>query len=158
MRCPYCRFSDSRVLDSREQDDGHTIRRRRVCRQCEKRFTTTEQATLVVIKRSGVREAFSRQKVINGVRRACQGRPVADDALALLAEQVEEAIRATGRVEVPTHDIGLAILSPLRKLDEVAFLRFASVYKSFTCIDDFERAIVELRNDYPNGEQTSTSS
>ena len=145
MRCPYCRYADSRVVDSREADDGALIRRRRACPECGRRFTTVEEATLAVIKRSGVTEPFSRQKVINGVRRACQGRPVDEDALAQLAQAVEEAIRATGVAEVPSDEVGLAILGPLRQLDEVAYLRFASVYQAFSSIDDFEKAISELR-------------
>ena len=98
-----------------------------------------------MIKRSGVTEPFSRQKVIVGVRRACQGRPVDEDALALLAQTVEESIRATGAAEVASDEVGLAILGPLRELDEVAYLRFASVYQAFTSIDDFDKAITELR-------------
>ena len=145
MRCPYCRHADSRVVDSREQDEGQVIRRRRSCPECGKRFTTVEEATLAVIKRSGVTEPFSRQKVVNGVRRACQGRPVDEDALAQLAQRVEDSIRATGSAEVPAPEVGLAILGPLRELDEVAYLRFASVYQSFSSIDDFEKAIGELR-------------
>jgi len=90
VRCPYCRHGDSRVLDSRETDEGSAIRRRRACLECGRRFTTMEEAVLVVIKRSGVREAFSRAKVEAGVRKACQGRPVDDDALAALAQAVEE--------------------------------------------------------------------
>ena len=146
MRCPYCRHGDSRVVDSREADDGQLIRRRRHCPQCGKRFTTVEEAVLAVVKRSGVTEPFSRQKVINGVRRACQGRPVDEDALAQLAQTVEEAIRATGAAEVQSDEVGLAILGPLRQLDEVAYLRFASVYQAFSSIDDFEKAISELRD------------
>lgn len=145
MRCPYCRHADSRVVDSREVDEGQVIRRRRSCLACGRRFTTVEEATLAVIKRSGVTEPFSRAKVITGVRRACQGRPVDEDALALLAQQVEEAVRATGCAEVPSHDVGLAILGPLRQLDEVAYLRFASVYRSFESIEDFEAEIQALR-------------
>ncbi|HEX8092472.1 transcriptional regulator NrdR [Jatrophihabitans sp.] len=148
MRCPYCRYPDSRVVDSREQDEGQVIRRRRSCPECGKRFTTVEEATLAVIKRSGVTEPFSRQKVISGVRRACQGRPVDEDALAQLAQTVEEAIRATGTAEVPAPEVGLAILGPLRALDEVAYLRFASVYQSFSSIEDFEKAISELRTEH----------
>ena len=121
------------------------IRRRRSCQECGRRFTTVEEATLAVIKRSGVTEPFSRAKVINGVRRACQGRPVDEDALALLAQQVEDAVRASGTAEIPADEVGLAILGPLRELDEVAFLRFASVYQSFSSIEDFEQAIAGLR-------------
>jgi transcriptional repressor NrdR len=156
MRCPYCRHPDSRVVDSREQDEGQVIRRRRSCQACSKRFTTVEEATLAVIKRSGVTEPFSRQKVINGVRRACQGRPVDEDALAQLAQTVEDSIRATGSAEVPAPEVGLAILGPLRELDEVAYLRFASVYQSFSSIEDFEKAIGDLRAEHRRQQQPAS--
>ena len=145
MHCPFCRHPDSRVIDSRTSDDGLSIRRRRQCPECGRRFSTTETASLVVIKRSGVVEPFSREKVISGVRRACQGRQVDDDALNLLAQQVEDTVRATGSPEVPSNEVGLAILGPLRELDEVAYLRFASVYRSFSSAEDFEREIEALR-------------
>ena len=145
MNCPYCRHSDSRVVDSRAAEDGTAIRRRRQCPECGKRFTTAETVTLTVVKRSGVTEAFSRSKVVSGVRKACQGRPVSDDDLALLAQDVEEAVRATGSAEIASHDVGMAILGPLRSLDEIAYLRFASVYRAFTEIEDFESEIALLR-------------
>jgi transcriptional repressor NrdR len=145
VRCPYCRFADSRVVDSREADDGQLIRRRRSCPECGKRFTTVEEAVLAVVKRSGVTEPFSRTKIMSGVRKACQGRPVDEDSIALLAQKVEETVRAKGAAELPSHDVGLAILGPLRELDQVAYLRFASVYKSFDSLDEFEREITELR-------------
>jgi len=100
---------------------------------------------LAVVKRSGVTEPFSRDKVVNGVRRACQGRPVDEDAFQLLAQRVEESIRSTGSAEIPSHEVGLAILGPLRELDEVAYLRFASVYRSFSSVEDFEKEISDLR-------------
>ena len=143
MRCPYCRHADSRVVDSREADDGQLIRRRRSCPECGKRFTTVEEAVLAVVKRSGVTEPFSRTKIMSGVRKACQGRPVDEDAIALLAQRVEETVRAKGAAEMPSHDVGLAILGPLRELDQVAYLRFASVYQSFDSLDDFEREIAD---------------
>ena len=149
MRCPFCRHSDCRVIDSREVDDGQATRRRRSCAECGRRFTTVEEAVLAVVKRSGVTEPFSRDKVITGVRRACQGRPVGDDQLALLAQRVEEAIRATGCAEVPSNEVGLAILGPLRELDEVAYLRFASVYRAFESVEDFETEIAMLRAERP---------
>ncbi|MFI6759606.1 transcriptional regulator NrdR [Micromonospora sp. NPDC050417] len=145
MRCPYCRHADSRVVDSREADDGQLIRRRRSCPECGKRFTTVEEAVLAVVKRSGVTEPFSRTKIIGGVRKACQGRPVVEDSIALLAQRVEETIRAKGAAEIPSNEVGLAILGPLRELDEVAYLRFASVYRSFDSLGDFEREIEALR-------------
>jgi transcriptional repressor NrdR len=145
VRCPFCHNPDSRVIDSREADEGATTRRRRSCPACGRRFTTVEEAVLAVVKRSGVSEPFNRTKVIAGVRRACQGRPVDEDQLQKLAQQVEDAIRATGAAEVPSNEVGLAILRPLRELDEVAYLRFASVYRAFTSLEDFEKEITELR-------------
>ncbi len=144
MRCPYCRHADSRVVDSREADDGQLIRRRRSCPECGRRFTTVEEAVLAVVKRSGVTEPFSRTKVISGVRKACQGRPVDEDALAQLAQRVEETDPGHGaRPRCPATRSGLAILGPLRDLDEVAYLRFASVYRSFASLDDFEKEIAD---------------
>jgi transcriptional repressor NrdR len=145
MHCPFCRHDDSRVVDSRTSDDGTAVRRRRQCPACDRRFTTVEAMTLAVVKRSGVTEPFSRDKVLAGVGKACQGRPVGQHALAVLAQQVEEAVRALGVPEVPSHEVGLAILGPLRQLDEVAYLRFASVYQSFDSLADFEAAIAVLR-------------
>lgn len=145
MHCPFCRHTDSKVIDSRTTEDGTAIRRRRACPECGRRFTTIENATLLVVKRSGVTEPFSRNKVVTGVRKACQGRPVTEDQLAQLAQRVEESIRALGVAELPAHEVGLAILGPLRELDVVAYLRFASVYQAFESLDDFDRAIAELR-------------
>ncbi len=145
MRCPFCRNPDSRVVDSREADEGQAIRRRRSCGGCGRRFTTVEEAVLAVVKRSGVTEPFSRDKVVRGVARACQGRPVDPDGLALLAQRVEETVRASGAAEVPSQEVGMAILGPLRELDEVAYLRFASVYRNFSSVSDFEREILDLR-------------
>ena len=145
MRCPYCRSADSRVVDSREANNGEAIRRRRSCSHCSRRFTTLEETSLAVVKRCGVTEPFSRSKVVSGVRKACQGRPVDEDALALLAQQVEDVLRSAGAAEVPAHEVGLAILAPLRRLDEVAYLRFASVYRSFDSLADFETEIATLR-------------
>ena len=145
MFCPFCRHSDSRVIDSRVADDGTAIRRRRACPACGRRFTTVETAALAVVKRSGATEPFSRAKVAAGVRKACQGRPVDEDALALLAQRVEDELRAAGVSEVSSGDVGLAVLEPLRELDEVAFLRFASVYRGFESLDDFEAELELLR-------------
>ncbi|GAA3774935.1 transcriptional regulator NrdR [Microbacterium kribbense] len=148
MHCPFCRHPDSRVIDSRTSEDGLSIRRRRQCPECGGRFSTIETASLSVLKRSGVAEPFSREKVAAGVRKACQGRPVTDDDLALLAQQVEEVLRGTGAAQIDAGDIGLAILGPLRALDEVAYLRFASVYQGFDSLEDFETAIAALRADH----------
>ncbi len=145
MHCPFCRHNDSRVIDSRTTDDGTAIRRRRQCPECNRRFTTVESASLSILKRSGVTEPFSRHKVLIGVRKACQGRPVTEDDLAVLAQRVEETIRSQGSAEVEAHEVGLAVLEPLRELDEVAYLRFASVYQAFDSLEDFEAAITLLR-------------
>lgn len=146
MYCPYCRHTDSRVLDSRVAEDGAAIRRRRQCPSCERRFTTLEQMQLVVVKRSGVVEPFSREKVVTGVRKACKGRPVSEADLARLGQQVEESLRAAGQAEIPADDVGLAILGPLSTLDAVAYLRFASVYKQYSSVEDFETEIDNLRS------------
>jgi len=145
MYCPFCRHPDSRVVDSRTSDDGLSIRRRRQCPECQRRFSTLETASLSIIKRSGVSEPFSREKIASGVKKACEGRPVTDQDLAQLAQRVEETIRQTGVSQVDANEIGLAILEPLRELDEVAYLRFASVYQAFESLDDFELAIDSLR-------------
>lgn len=145
MHCPFCKHDDSRVVDSRSSEDGTSIRRRRQCPECGRRFTTVESAQLLVVKRSGATEPFSRDKVVGGVRKACQGRPVSEGQLAVLAQRVEDALRAAGSAEIPAHEVGLAILGPLRELDEVAYLRFASVYRAFESLEDFEAEILMLR-------------
>ncbi|HEX3707585.1 MAG TPA: transcriptional regulator NrdR [Mycobacteriales bacterium] len=145
MHCPFCRHADSRVVDSREVDDGAAIRRRRACPECGRRFTTLETASLTVVKRSGATEPFSRVKVIDGVRKAFSGRPVDEDALARLGQQVEETVRASGSAEIEAHEIGLAILEPLSELDEVAYIRFASVYRNFTSLDDYVIEVATMR-------------
>ena len=155
MHCPYCHNDDSRVVDSRTADDGAAIRRRRQCPKCGRRFTTVETAALQVAKRSGVLEPFSRAKVVAGVRKACHGRPVTDDDLAVLAEKVEHVVRATGNPEIPSNEVGLAILGPLRELDEVAYLRFASVYRNFDSLEDFEAEVSLLRVERDASEKNS---
>lgn len=145
MHCPYCHGTDTRVLDSRVTDDGGSIRRRRTCPTCGKRFSTVEQMQLTVLKRSGAAEPFVRDKAISGARKACKGRPVTEDQLDCLGQAVEDALRAEGWAEVPAHEVGLAILGPLRALDEVAYLRFASVYRAFESAEDFEAEIQMLR-------------
>ena len=145
MICPFCRFEDSRVVDSRPIEDGTQIRRRRECPQCSQRFSTQEVALLNIIKRSGATEPFSREKVLVGVRKACQGRPVNEDDLVLLAQRVEETLRSTGQAEIEAQEVGMAILAPLRELDEVAYLRYASVYRNFASLEDFEGEIALLR-------------
>ena len=125
--------------------EGTEIRRRRECPKCGQRFSTQEVALLNIIKRSGATEPFSREKVLVGVRKACQGRPVNEDDLVLLAQRVEETLRSTGQAEIEAQEVGLAILAPLRELDEVAYLRYASVYRNFASLEDFEGEIALLR-------------
>lgn len=145
MHCPFCRHEDTKVSDSRVTEDGSSIRRRRTCPVCERKFTTVEQVVLTVVKRSGVAESFSRDKVMRGVSKACKGRPVTQAQVAALAQRVEEALRASGQAEIPAEQVGVAILGPLEELDPVAYLRFASVYKNYDSLDDFQSEIDALR-------------
>jgi transcriptional repressor NrdR len=154
MNCPFCRHDDSRVIDSRVVEDGLQIRRRRECPECGQRFSTQETTILNIIKRSGVTEPFSRQKVINGVRKACQSRPVTEDDLARLAMTVEETLRRSGQSDIEAQEVGMAILAPLKELDAVAYLRFASVYRNFSSLADFEGEISLLR-EFPTVDKTS---
>lgn len=147
MHCPFCQNPDTKVVDTRISDDGHAIRRRRECPVCSRRFTTVETSVLLVKKRSGNSEPFNRDKVISGVRKACQGRPIKEEDLKLLGQQVEEDLRSRGLAQVDSVDVGKAILNPLRELDEVAYLRFASVYQNFSDLEDFQRAIDTLRQE-----------
>ena len=159
MHCPYCKNEDTKVLDSRVADDGGSIRRRRSCAACDRRFTTVEKMQLTVLKRSGATEPFNRDKAIAGVRKACKGRPVTEDQLARLGQDVEDALRLAGAAEIAAHEVGLAILGPLRALDEVAYLRFASVYRAFESADDFIAEIAEMHADpaaRPDREPVST--
>jgi transcriptional repressor NrdR len=143
MRCPWCAHSEDRVVDSRAAEAGVSIRRRRECLHCHRRFTTYERAeetSLLVAKRDGGKEAFDRAKVVSGVAKAIKNRPVTDEQVELLAAKVEEKLRRKGPV-VTTQEIGLEVLALLRKLDDVAYLRFASVYKDFQEVTDFEREL-----------------
>jgi transcriptional repressor NrdR len=146
VRCPLCRAEDTKVVDSRTASDGAAIRRRRLCLSCGYRFTTyerMEEVPLAVVKRSGQREPFDRTKVVAGVRAAAKGRPVTAAQLETLATDVEDAMRLDGP-EVTTAHVGVAVLEALRHLDDVAYLRFASVYKGFDGAADFERELTLL--------------
>ena len=143
MRCPACSGLDDRVVDSRLADDGAAIRRRRECLTCGRRFTTYErldELPLTVVKRSGLRQVFDRAKVVEGVRAAAKNRPLTDDQLDGLAAEVEERMRMDGP-DVTSEQVGRAVLEVLRALDEVAYVRFASVYKGFSEVGDFEREV-----------------
>lgn len=142
MRCVVCRHEDTKVVDSRTAEDGGAIRRRRECPQCMHRFTTFErmdEVPLMITKTRGTREPFDRGKLISGVMAAAKGRPIDDDAVNALADSVEEVLRLGGGGDVPSARVGLAVLERLRELDEVAYMRFASVYKNFDGAQDFQR-------------------
>lgn len=143
VRCPYCHGVEDKVVDSRLAESGAAIRRRRECLACSRRYTTferAEEAVLVVVKRSGVREPFDRAKIVRGIRRATKNRPIDDAAMEALALAVEEQMREVGP-EVPSEVVGRAVLDGLQALDPVSYLRFASVYKGFEDVGDFEREV-----------------
>ncbi len=145
MRCPYCSHLDNRVLDSRLTDEERSIRRRRECAECQRRFTTYErfeETVLMVIKKDGRREKFDRQKVLHGLLRACEKRPLTGDQIEELASNLETSLRQTSQTEVPAASIGELLLEELREIDPVAYVRYASVYKDF---DDVSRFIEELQ-------------
>lgn len=147
MRCPYCRGLEDRVVDSRLAEEGASIRRRRECAGCGRRYTTFERieaVPLVVVKRSGGRIPYDRHKIISGLTKACVNRPISAETVERVADEIEQAIRASGGSEVSTQEIGLAVLDRLRDLDEVAYVRFASVYKDFQELTDFEREVGQL--------------
>ena len=152
MRCPYCSAMEAKVVDSRLAEDGAAIRRRRECLECGRRYTTYERAEevpLIVIKRNDEQEPFDRAKIVDGLKRATKNRPVTDSDLAALAEDVEETVRDLGIRPVPTAEIGRLVLERLQLLDDVAYLRFASVYKDFQELTDFERELGMLQKTTP---------
>ncbi len=149
MRCPFCKFSDSRVLDSRPTVEGDAIRRRRECGGCGKRFTTYEKADgllLVVVKKDGRREAFDRQKLMRGLIIACRKRPVPIERLEAIVDSIERELRNLMELEVKSEHIGELVMDHLRNLDEVAYVRFASVYREFRDAESFMQEIKDLRN------------
>ncbi|MBV8462337.1 MAG: transcriptional repressor NrdR [Acidimicrobiales bacterium] len=151
MRCPHCLVDDDRVVDSRVAEEGAAIRRRRECAACGQRYTTferVEEVPLTVEKRSGMREPFERGKVIDGLRAATKNRPVSEAVLETLAREVEEELREAGPVAT-SEQVGLAVLDRLRAVDEVAYLRFASVYKGFEGAEDFRREVGLLKTTAP---------
>ena len=150
MKCPFCGFTDSKVIDSRPAEDGTTIRRRRECLECQKRFTTyeiIERMPLVVIKRDGSRESFDKVKIINGVIRACEKRPVTMTQIESLAADIELELRGRLESEVKSEVIGEMVMARLKDLDEVAYVRFASVYRSFKDINTFMEELTKLLGD-----------
>ena len=147
MKCPFCGYNESKVIDSRPAEEGATIRRRRECLSCQKRFTTyeiIERMPLVVVKRDGSRQSFDKVKLINGMVRACEKRPVALTTLEKLADEIEQELQSGLEREVSTVDIGEMVMSRLKSVDEVAYVRFASVYRSFKDINTFMDELTKL--------------
>jgi transcriptional repressor NrdR len=147
MRCPNCGDRDTRVVDSRDLDDSATIRRRRECNACTMRFTTYERieaARLVVVKRDGTRQEFDRERLVTGLRKALTRRPVPDDASVTAADRIEAELRAAGVTEVPSSRVGALAMEQLRALDQIAYIRFASVYQSFEDLEDLKREVDTL--------------
>jgi transcriptional repressor NrdR len=147
MKCPFCHDLENRVIDSRLTKDGDVIRRRRECFHCKRRFTTyerVEEMLPMVVKKDGRRELFDRQKIVSGLKKACEKRPVSISAIEQTADRIEQALQERGEKEVPSSMIGEAVMRELHKLDKVAYVRFASVYRSFKDVGEFMRELEEL--------------
>lgn len=147
MKCPFCGFLESKVIDSRPAEEGSTIRRRRECLACQKRFTTyeiIEHLPLVVVKRDGSRQTFDRVKLINGMVRACEKRPVSLAQLEKIADEIEQELQSALEREISTVDIGEMVMRRIKEVDEVAYVRFASVYRSFKDINTFMEELTKL--------------
>ena len=152
MRCPYCSYSESKVIDSRPAEEGTTIRRRRECLSCGKRFTTyeiIERLPLLVVKRDGRRPSFDRMKLISGMVKACEKRPVAVDEIERIADEIEQELQSSLEREVASDQIGEMVMDRLKALDQVAYVRFASVYRQFkdikTFLDELNKLLKESR-------------
>ena len=149
MRCPFCRNRKNRVVDSRMSNDGMMIRRRRACSSCKRRFTTYErvgEAAPMVVKKDGRREPFDRAKIIAGLKRACEKRPVSMETIDQIANSIETTMAEQSDREVASNSIGAAVMNELHKIDQVAYVRFASVYRSFKDIDEFMHELEDLIN------------
>jgi len=154
MKCPFCRDLENRVIDSRLGKDGDVIRRRRECIKCKRRFTTyerVEETLPLVVKKDGRREVFDRQKIVSGLKKACEKRPVSIAAIEATADRIEQALQERGEKEVPSSAIGEAVMRELHNLDKVAYVRFASVYRSFKDVGEFMRELEELIEERQGG-------
>lgn len=150
MRCPYCNSTNTRVVDSRSTDDDRAIRRRRLCEDCDKRFSTYERyedSTVMIIKKDITREAFDPRKVISGIVKSCQKRPVSMDQIEEVAKNIETKVNHTGNKEVTSTYIGQLVMDELKDLDSVAYVRFASVYREFKDLESFYEEIINLKDD-----------
>ena len=159
MKCPFCEFHDSKVIDSRAAEEGNSIRRRRECLQCAKRFTTyemVEDLPLRVVKKDGRRMAFDRSKILNGLMKACEKRPISLEVLEETADKVEKELRNSMEREIPSRLIGEVLMKHLKNLDHVAYVRFASVYREFTDIDNFMQELEALKDTAANNKKSGT--
>jgi len=156
MKCPFCHDLDNRVIDSRLTEDGGVIRRRRECAECEKRFTTyerVEETLPVIVKKDGRRESYDRSKVLSGLKKACEKRPVSAEQIELMTDRIQSSLQERGEKEVPSSVIGEAIMSELHKVDQVAYVRFASVYRDFKDVSEFMSELEELIKARTRGQQ-----
>ncbi len=147
MKCPYCGKMENKVVDKRESEDEEVTRRRRECTSCNKRFTTYERVEILemtIIKKSGNREAYDRTKIIRGIRRACEKRPVTEEQIAKMVENIEQELRLYESKEIPSSVIGELVMDQLRTADKISYIRFASVYREFKDMDEFMREIKQL--------------
>ncbi len=152
MRCPYCQYADSRVIDSRTSNEGRIVRRRRECLSCQKRYTTkehVEESPLIVVKGDGRREVFNREKILHGIQAACSKRPVSMEIINKFVDEIEATLRDGNREEISTRAIGQLVMDGLRRMDEVAYVRFASVYRKFQAKEEFLEELKELSNPQP---------
>ena len=150
MKCPYCEFNESKVIDSRPTDEGHVIRRRRECGHCKNRFTTyekIEEIPLIVVKKDGTRESYNRPKLITGLIRACEKRPVSIEMIEKMVDEVERILQNELEKEIPSKLIGELIMEKLKLLDEVSYVRFASVYRQFKDLNTFSDELIKLLNE-----------
>ena len=149
MKCPYCNYEDTKVIDSRPTEDGHAIRRRRGCEKCGKRFTTyekVEESIIMIVKKDGSREAFDRGKLMNGIIRACEKRPVPMATIEGMVDRIERGLNNLMQKEVKSDFIGELVMDELKKVDQVAYIRFASVYREFTDVETFTKEIQKLQD------------
>ena len=149
MKCPYCNSEDTKVIDSRPTEDGHAIRRRRGCEKCGKRFTTyekVEESIIMIVKKDGSREAFDRGKLMNGIIRACEKRPVPMATIEEMVDRIERGLNNLMQKEVKSDFIGELVMDELKKVDQVAYIRFASVYRQFTDVETFTKEIEKLQD------------
>lgn len=151
MICPFCSYQETRVVDKRESPNGKSTRRRRECQKCSRRFTTFERVEtldLLVVKKDGKREAFDRLKIRSGIVKACEKRPVSLEEIEKILDEIEAEVRKEAADEISSKKVGELVTQKLKKLDEVAYIRFASVYRQFADINDFEKELSKLSNKY----------